>query len=212
MKAIIFDFDGVVVDTVKLHIKIQTQFLKKHKIYSENLKDFKGVKVNEIIKTLAKQNNKKISEEEVRRLTEEYWTILKKKATSIKPFPGINQLIIKLKDNGFRLAIASSSNKQFVHAILNNSRLRSFFEVIITGDQVKKGKPNPDVFLLAAKRMMAQPEDCIVVEDAFAGLKAAKRAKMKAVGVMTKIPDKCPCDLHITDIKKLDVEALNKIF
>ncbi len=212
MKAIIFDMDGVIADSFKLHIKVQTQLSKKHKLYSTLINDLVGVKVNEVFKKLAKEKKRKLSEKQVKELTEEYWEIVNSKISSIKPMLNIKPLMIKLKDNGFRLAIASSSKKKYVHSLLNNFKIRSFFEVIITGDQVKKGKPNPEIFLLAARRLNALPEECIVVEDSVSGMKAAKKAKMKcvAVGDVKKIDSKL-YNLIIDVPKKLNIKELNDL-
>jgi beta-phosphoglucomutase len=212
MKAIIFDMDGVISDTVNLHLKMQTQIAKKYKLKVKSLEDYSGVKLQEIIKLLAKESKVNLSEKEINAIADDYWNTLVKKASTVKPMPGIKELIVKLKDNGFRLAIASSSNKQFVHSVLNHFRIRSFFEVIITGDQAKKGKPAPDIFLLASKRLNAYPEECIVIEDSLAGMKGAKKAKMKCIGI---VPDqettKYPCALCFDSTKKLTVEELNTV-
>jgi beta-phosphoglucomutase len=212
MKAIIFDMDGVISDTVDLHLKIQKQVLTKHKLFSNSVKEYSGIRFVDIVKKQIKEKKKKKSEEEIQAIVDEYWDILFKKTNSIKPMKGIKQFLIKLKDNGFRLAIASSSNKKFIHILLSQFRIRSFFEVVITGKQAK-GKPSPDLFLLAAKRLYAQPEECIVVEDSLAGMMGAKKAKMKCIGVVKKpTKDKLPCDLVVDSTNKIDIEKLNSFF
>jgi beta-phosphoglucomutase family hydrolase len=212
MKAIIFDMDGVISDTTDLHIKTQKNLFKKYKIKTNNLEEFAGVKIQEIIKKKMKESKVNLTEKEINLIADEYWQILTKKASVAKPMPGIKEIVVKLKDNGFRLGVASSSNKQFVHALLNNFRLRSFFEVIITGDQAKKGKPSPDIFLLAAKRLNVLPEECIVIEDSLVGMKAAKKAKMKCVGIISeKDSAKYPCNICLESTKKIDVDNLNEL-
>lgn len=212
MKAIIFDMDGVISDTFNLHVKMQKQIAKKHKIKLKNIEEYAGIKIYDIIKKFGKESSSNFSEKDINNIVDEYWEVLIKKASVVKPMPGIKEIIIKLKDNGFRLGVASSSNKKFVHAILNNFRIRSFFEVIITEDQAKKGKPSPDIFLLAAKRLNVQPNECIVIEDSLAGMKAAKKAKMKCVGIIKdKDTSNYPCNLCLDSTKKITVDDLNNL-
>ena len=97
---------------------------------------------------------------------------------NVKPLPGAVKLIKSLKERGFNLALASSAPTENIQLILKGLDISSCFQAIVWGREVKEGKPSPQGFLLAAKKLGIAPERCIVNEDAVAGVTAAKRAGM----------------------------------
>jgi beta-phosphoglucomutase family hydrolase len=99
--------------------------------------------------------------------------------------PGIVDLLTELKSRGFRTAIGSSAPPENIALVLEAGKLRGMFDAIVDGSQVKRGKPAPDVFLLAAERMGVPPNRCSVIEDAPMGIAAAVAAGMLPVGVAT---------------------------
>jgi len=96
-------------------------------------------------------------------------------------FPGVLKLLTDLKKNNFRIALASSSKN--ATTVIGKLGIKSWFEVIVDGNMIKNSKPDPEIFLTAAKKLGVQPEECVVIEDAEAGVEAAKRAGMKCVGI-----------------------------
>lgn len=85
------------------------------------------------------------------------------------------------------MAVASGGEMTVLEATLNNVRLRNLFDVVVSIDDVERGKPEPDIFLLAAQRLGTAPEDCIVYEDSDAGLEAARRAGMRSIDVLREL-------------------------
>lgn len=127
---------------------------------------------------------------------------------------GLENLLIELKDAGVKLAMASSATVDDIDFILSHVPVRQYFNVIIDGNRVSKGKPNPQIFLKAAADLGMKPEDCVVFEDSIAGIKAANAAEMKVVGVTTGHPAEKlqPSNLVIKDFTELNPQKLAALF
>lgn len=100
----------------------------------------------------------------------------------IEPIEGIVDLIKDLYKNGVKLAVASSSPIDIIELVVKRFNIREYFSYIVTGDYVANSKPDPDIFLYAAEKIKIVPDECLVVEDSYNGIMAAKRAGMKSVG------------------------------
>ena len=96
-------------------------------------------------------------------------------------FPGVKELILNLKKSGIRVALASSSRN--ADTVIRLLKIESLFEAIVDGTMITHSKPDPEIFLLAARKLGVAPEFCLVFEDAEAGVEAALRAGMKCIGV-----------------------------
>lgn len=99
--------------------------------------------------------------------------------------PGAIDLLDRLTASGLPLAVASSSRVQWVETCLDTIGIRRYFDDVAGGDMVARGKPDPEIFLLAARRLRVQPASCVVIEDSPAGVTAARRAGMRAIAVCT---------------------------
>jgi HAD superfamily hydrolase (TIGR01509 family) len=104
-------------------------------------------------------------------------------AHGLTPLPGAAEWLVRLQADGWKQAIASSAPRQNVEVMLRALHLEQYFEAIVASEDVTKGKPDPQVFLAAAARISVPPGQCIVVEDAAAGIEAARRAGMRSIGV-----------------------------
>ena len=113
---------------------------------------------------------------------EELYRALLKKG-GVGPLPGAAEWVKKLHEDGWKQAIGSSAPKKNVDVVLEVLGLGSFFQAVVSGEDVTQGKPDPQVFLIAAQRLEVSPKCCIVVEDAPAGVEAARRAGMRVIGV-----------------------------
>ncbi len=206
VKAVIFDMDGVIVDTEKYHEKAYQNTANKLgvKITQKEVMQFKGVTATEIFKYLF--NKHRITESVVKYALikdEVYRSYL----TNLKPLSGVIDLINKLKKDKIKLAIASSGSKLNVEFILRKLKIKNKFNVIVNGEDVKKGKPDPELFLTAAKKLGIRPKECIVIEDAVSGVNAAKKAGMFCIAVTgtfvkSKLKD---ADLVINRLSELKV-------
>ena len=133
----------------------------------------------------------------------------------IKLMDNFNQLVSSMYDEGFPMAVASSNNRKIVNIIIEKFGLEKYMKFVISGEEVDKGKPDPEIFLTAAKKMNVKPEDCLVIEDATSGVKAAKAAGMKCIGL--KNPDHgnqdlSEADLIINNLNELNLNIMKKLF
>lgn len=127
----------------------------------------------------------------------------------VDPIPGSLELIEELREAGFKLAVASSSIRAFIDTVLGTLDIRNRFDAIVSIEDVERGKPDPEIFLLAARRMGVKPIECFVIEDAISGIKAAKRAGMRSILL---IRDKVPLDVDpdavIEDLRDINIDFL----
>jgi len=182
-KAVIWDMDGVIADTAPYHFRAwQDIFQKRGVNFTED--DFNrnfGQRNDTIIRnTLG--NELSLNEIEIIAAEKEqnYRQRVKK---NIRPLPGAIQLLRGLKKYDFVQALASSAPVENIQLVLHGLGIDSFFQAIVSGREVKEGKPSPQGFLLAAKRLGVKPQNCIVIEDAIAGVTAAKRGGMHCIAV-----------------------------
>ena len=185
-KGFIFDLDGVIVDTAKYH------FLAWKKLANSIGVDFtehqneqlKGVSRIESLKKILKWGNKTLSEADFNRLmnekNENYLSYIAKMDDS-EILPGVLLRLQFLIDNKQPIALGSASKNSV--EILNKVNLFTVFNAIIDGNAVTKAKPDPEVFLQAAKAIQMKPENCVVFEDSVAGIQAANKANMISIGI-----------------------------
>lgn len=213
--AAIFDMDGTMVDNTPYHFKAwQTLFKKydKGELSKEKYKaEISGVPIMDTVRTLfpdADEDFQKAVAREKEQLYQEYYT------PYITPVNGLENLLIELKDAGVKLAMASSASVDDIDFVLSHVQVRQYFDVIIDGNRVSKGKPNPQIFLKAAADLHMQTEDCIVFEDSMAGIKAGNAAGMKVVGITTAhTPEQLqPSNLIIKDYTELSLQQLQALF
>ena len=186
ISAVILDLDGVIVSTDEYHYQAWKQISDQENInFNREINEkLRGVSRMESLEIIINHSDKNYSENEknllAQRKNEIYCELLNKLSPN-EILPGVINLLIGLKARDIKIAIGSSSkNTPF---ILEQFGLTSNFEAIADGNSIKNSKPDPEVFLLAAKMLGVQPEECAVIEDAQAGIDAAKAAGMKAVGI-----------------------------
>ncbi len=187
-KAVIWDMDGVIADTAPYHLKAWQQvFQKKGVSFTEN--DFRhnfGQRNDTIIKNVL---GKSVSQGEIDAIAGEKERNFRQSVRQhLTPLPGAVELIKSLKKHGFSIALASSAPIENIRLILGGLDIYDCFQAIVSGREVKEGKPSPQGFLLAAKKLGVTPQNCIVVEDAVAGITAAKKAGMRCLAVTNTHP------------------------
>lgn len=184
MKAVIFDMDGVLIDTEPLNDLHMVKFLKKLgvDIDYDYLQRFRGVHAKYIWTHLIKEFNLTTPIDElisdVRKSYLNYLTSL----NNLEPVEGVTQFIKKLKKQNFKLAVASSAYHKRIDTLLEVCKMKDLFDVIVSGDHVHHSKPDPEIYLKTAELLKRDPKNCIVFEDATNGIIAAKAAGMKVVG------------------------------
>jgi len=185
-EAVIFDLDGVIVSTDGYHYKAWKAMADEEGIYfDEKINNrLRGVSRMESLAIILERASKTYTDAEKEAMATAKNDIYRESLSQITPddiLPGVTETLTVLRSMGVKLAIGSSSKNTPI--ILKQIDLGDYFDAIADGNGIKNSKPDPEVFLLAAKLLNIAPENCVVVEDAFAGIDAAKAANMKAVGV-----------------------------
>jgi beta-phosphoglucomutase len=184
--AFIFDLDGVIVDTAKYHFlawrnlanELGFQFTEEH---NELLKGVSRVRSLEILLEIGKVQLTETQKQPLLLKKNEEYLGYVNKMTPDEILPGINQLLNYLDKNGVKYALGSASKN--APLILEKVGLLNRFSAIVDGNDVSKAKPNPEVFLIAAQKLKMNANNCIVVEDAIAGVDAAIAANMTCIGI-----------------------------
>ena len=213
-RAVIWDMDGVIADTAPYHFKTwQEAFRKRGAEFTEaEFKRLFGQRADNIIRsTLGQDMPQDEVDAIVREKNENFRRALK---NSIKPLPGAIELIESLVKNGFRVALASSAPIQNIQLIINTLGIYNLFNVIVFGREVLESKPSPQIFLLAAQKLGVEPENCIVIEDAIAGVAAARRAGMHCIAITsTNTGERLQeADLIVDTLESITVKDLKKLF
>jgi len=190
-QAIIFDLDGVITDTAEYHYLAWKRLAEELSIpFSRNFnEELKGISRMESLEKILVHGGRKpdFNEEEKIKLADKKNSIYRRLIQKITPadiFPGIQLLISKIKQHSIKLGLASASKNAFT--VMEALKLNKEFDVIIDSKNIKKGKPDPEIFLAAAKLLNVEPTASIGIEDAAAGVEAIKRAGMYAVGIGEK--------------------------
>lgn len=186
IKACIFDLDGVIVDTAHYHFLAWKRLANELGIdftmdHNERLKGVSRMRSMEIIMELG---DVKLSPHEKEQLANKKNTWFVDYVERMAPeeiFPGVKSLIRRLKEKGIKVGLASSSKN--AKTVLQILHIQNEFDAVVDGTMVVHSKPDPEIFLLAAKKLGVDPSECLVFEDAEAGVEAALAAGMKCVGI-----------------------------
>ncbi len=186
IKACIFDLDGVIVDTAKYHYMAWKRLAGEmgfHFSIEQNEK-LKGVSRLESLEILLKVGGIKLSEEEKKKAAQRKNAWYVDYISSMNPeeiLPGVTSFFDDLRKNKIKIALGSASkNAGF---ILQRLKLNDCFDTVVDGNKISRAKPDPEIFLISAKELKTDPRECIVFEDAQAGIEAANKAGMISVGV-----------------------------
>ncbi|NHZ32540.1 HAD family hydrolase [Massilia rubra] len=188
-RAFIFDMDGTIVDNMSFHTDSWIAFFQRRG---------KDIDADEFFRTTAGRQGKEIiraqmgehlDDDEVRVLNDEKEVVYRELyEPHRKTVTGFDQLIALAKEHDVALAVATAAPNANITFTLDGLDLRRHFDTVVGAADVARGKPHPDVFLLAAERCGVAPEHCIVFEDAPLGVEAARRAGMRAVVLTTTLP------------------------
>lgn len=182
IEGFIFDFDGTILDSLGMWNNLDGAYLDERSIeVPEDLKkSIEGMSFNDTAAYFKRRFKLRESVEEI----VDHWHQHIEEVYPFLPFKdGVGGFIEKISQEGYKLAIATSNSRALVEKALEEQRFLDYFSVIVTSDDVGRGKPSPDVFLEAASRLNLEPRNCLVVEDTLMGVLGAKRAGMVTVAI-----------------------------
>lgn len=185
-KAFLFDMDGVVCHNMPAHEEAWRRFFRKHGIEID-LKDFRentmGRPTREVLRYYFKRE---VPPAEAAALAHIKETLYRKLyGPKRRTLPGLRAFLREGRRQGRRMGLGTGSNDDNVTFILDGMNLRKSFDAVVDGGMVKKGKPDPETWLILADKLGARPKDCVVFEDSLLGEEAARRAGMAVVGITT---------------------------
>lgn len=186
LKACLFDLDGVVVDTAQFHYAAWKQLANQlgFDLSHEQNEQLKGVSRMESLDIILEIGNVQLDDEtKIRLATEknEHYLALCQQMTPDDVLPGVHTFMDQLNAASIKIGLGSASKN--ARTILEHIDMLNRFETIVDGTRISKGKPDPETFLLGAQDLGVDPADCVVFEDAVAGIQAAKNGGMVAVGI-----------------------------
>lgn len=181
IRGLIFDCDGTLVDTMPVHFEVWREVLAEHgvAISEERFYQLAGVPSVGVAETLAAEQGRSVDARAIAEEKDRRYLVLDEHGRPLEPIVEI----ARREKGRLRLAVASGNVTSIVDRTLAGAGIAELFEVVIGADQVKRGKPSPDMFLLAAERIGVPPSECLVYEDADLGIAAAHAAGMRAVDV-----------------------------
>lgn len=213
IKACLFDLDGVLVDTAKYHYLAWKRLAEElgFDFTEEDNERLKGVSRMASLEILLSIGGIELDENKKQELAERknawYFDMISKMDAS-EVLPGALEFLQECRNNGLKVALGSASKNAMT--ILNNTGITSYFDAIIDGTHTTTAKPDPEVFLLGAAEVGIAPEQCVVFEDAEAGIEAARRAGMHCIGIGS--PENLgKADFVISSLQDMKVSRLDEI-
>ena len=211
IKAILFDLDGVLVSTDEYHYRSWLKLSNEEgfEFFDHEFNhQFRGVARMECVEILTRASGRSYTPEQKKEIADRKNRYFAESLSSVTPeelLPGALAALKELKKRGIKIAVASNSRN--AKPIIKQVGIEQYLDAIVDGHEIENSKPDPEVFLLAARNVGVEPGDCIGVDDAIAGLEAAKRAGMKALGIGTRerVPN---ADIVVSDLASISVDKL----
>jgi beta-phosphoglucomutase len=214
-KGVLFDMDGVLIDSYAAHFESWRRLADENgRTYTES--QFKAGFGRTSREVIAEQwKSEPLSNERIRKLDERKEAIFREIVS--RDFPvmdGAVELIRELLSAGFQLAVASSGPPDNVRLTIARLGVHDLVRAVVTGADVQRGKPDPQVFQLAAERIDARPDRCVVVEDAPVGIEAARRGGMRCIGLASTgrtAEQLCGANLVVRSLRELSVRTFDEL-
>ncbi|PLR75968.1 phosphatase [Bacillus sp. V3-13] len=212
--AVIFDMDGVIVDSEPVFKTLNKELFQKLNIIVPDVvqSQFIGGSANRKWALIKQFCNVTQPLDELIKYQKDFFNSKEVRFDEILS-PGVRPLLETLKREGVPAALASSSDRDRINNVIDQCDLHGFFQFVVSGEEFNESKPNPEIFLHTAAKLGMEPRKCIVIEDSLNGLTAADRAGMKKIGIKHKqIPmDLSIADFTISSLEEIDVLMLEKV-
>lgn len=215
LKAVLFDLDGTIIDSEPLHTAVVLRILRDRSIRLEpsDLDRYIGISSSVMWREIREVYGFPESVDELKSLQYELNVGMLEESGSIL-IPGVLDLLQELRSQGIRTAVASSSARDYIETALARYELAAYFDAVVSGEEVPRGKPRPDVFLRAAELLGAEPGSCVVLEDSDNGLTAAREAGIRSVGFRNPnsgMQNLSFADRIVDDIREISVFFLRNL-
>jgi beta-phosphoglucomutase len=209
-RGVLWDLDGTLVDSGDYHWRAWRETMRDESVelsYQQFLESF-GQRNDRI---LAAWLGSARSPEDLQRIGDAKEAMYRDIARrdGLVALPGAREWVVRLRREGWRQAIASSAPRANVDVMLESVGIRDLIDAVISAEDVSRGKPDPEVFLAAAARLGVPPRRCVVVEDAPAGVEAARRAGMRRIGVNAQTP--LDADTYVRSLVELPEDAFDRL-
>jgi HAD superfamily hydrolase (TIGR01509 family) len=212
IKAVIFDMDGLMIDSEPIQSKSFEHVLKEHDkrpVFKNGVVQVVGITAKDNWKLLKEKHDIKAN---INVLLDKKRKIYRKLLQdNVSPRKGLISLVKRLHTAGIKMAIASSSSPKNIQTVLTGLGLNDYFDIAISGESVRRGKPYPDVFLKAAEKLGLPARSCAVLEDAESGVEAAHQARMKVIAIpnrFTRHHDLKKADLVLPSLDKITLKVI----
>ena len=212
-KGIIFDMDGTIVDSLPYHYKAWKIFFRENKVenFSDKLKDYKGGGTLDLMTAVY---GDKYSRNELKIMTDDKEIIFRQiYKNNVEPIKGFMKMFEFIKSKKILVGLASNAIRKNVKMILNELKIYEEFDSIICGDEVKKGKPNPEMFDETVNRFKLKKKECLIFEDSVEGVSAAVNSKVDVIGITSSTSREVlrdgGCKLTMDDYLNFDISTVN---
>ena len=216
--AVIFDMDGVLVDSNPFHLQKWVELLHEHRIPCDREGLARVALGPRNHTTIRHYFGDSLSEIEIHQLSEELEEKFRRQIRPhARPLPGLDSLIMELYQAKVPMAVASAGMRKNIEFMVDVLRLRPYFRYLISGEEVPHSKPDPEIYLKTAAALGVGPTECAAFEDSFVGVEAVKRAGMTCVAIASTFPveelrQKTHADLIVTSFKGLHLKTLQSLF
>jgi len=209
-RAVLWDMDGTLIDSIPYHLQAWQDVLRQinRTVEPQDWTQTAGMRNSEIIPLLFPDMSPAESAYVDQAKERRYRELLELQGVEL--LPGVAAWIDRFKAAGWKQAIASSAPRDNVITIAQVLHFNGTFQAMISGADVQRGKPDPDIFLAAAQRLNMEPQHCLVIEDATAGIEAAHRAGMKAIGVLNTHAE-LEADLVLKSLEELSWKMIEDL-
>ncbi|MGI6084307.1 MAG: HAD family hydrolase [Acetivibrionales bacterium] len=213
IKALVFDLDGVIIDSERISTEVTLQILKDAGVESDS---------DEISKFVGMQNEKMwtilIDRYQIKEFVEQ---LMKKQKDYIiewflngelEPIDGVMELLEEARRKNLKIGLATSAPRDYAEYILNKIKAAEYFKVLVTSDEITKSKPDPEVYITAANALGIKPGECVAIEDSTAGIQAAKSAGMKCIGYKNPNSgnqDTSKADYAVASIREIVLDSID---
>ena len=214
LEAVLWDMDGVIADTMQYHCGAWCDILATMGVTltEEEFRPLFGQRHDNIIRYAL---GSKLTHEQIEALSDKKQALYRERVSKdIRPLPGAMELIKALNKNKIKIALASSATPENIDVIVDGLGIKKCFQAFVNGPEVAEGKPSPLIFQLAAKKLGAPPANCVVIEDAVAGVAGAKAGGMKCVAVTNSLPRAMlsKADLIVESLEDVNIKVLKGLF